>query len=325
VKRREFVAGLGGWVASPLAAKAQQHPIPVVGYLASTTRDAAPFQTASFRRGLDEAGFTESRNVLIEYRWSDDKPENLPGVAADLVNLKVNILAAFGTSSILAAKAATSSISIIFLTGDDPITAGVVSSLSRPSGNITGVTFNSAPLYSKRLELLRGLIPKNDLIALLIDPNSPESVTQSRNVQNVASKIGQAVISLNVTTESEIEGALGSLAQQRVDAFIVCGGPFFNGKRDLITALAMRHAIPGMYPNRNFAAAGGLISYGANIPDAYRQAGTYVARLLKGAKPTDLPVFQPNKFDLVINLRTARVLKIAVPDRLLALADDVIE
>jgi putative tryptophan/tyrosine transport system substrate-binding protein len=316
---------MGLAAAWPLAARAQQQSIPVVGYLASTTRDAAPFQTASFRRGLAEGGFTEGSNVLVEYRWGDDKPENLPVLAADLINIGVNIIAAFGTASILTAKVATGSIPIVFLTGDDPITAGVVSSLSRPSANVTGVTFNSAPLYSKRLELLRGLIRKSDLIALLIDSNSPESVTQSRNVQNVASALGQSVISLNVRTETEIELAFGSLAQQRVDAFIVSGSPFFNGRRDLIAALAVRHAIPGMYPNRNFAAAGGLISYGANIADAYRQAGIYVARLLKGAKPGDLPVLQPNKFDLVINLRTARVLKIAVPDRLLALADDVIE
>lgn len=234
-------------------------------------------------------------------------------------------MATFGTASIRAAKVATSSIPIVFLTGDDPITAGVVDSLSRPGANLTGVTFSSGPLYAKRLEILRGLIPKSDLIALFTDPNSPESVTQSSNLQQVANTLSQSLFSLNASNDSEIERAFVSLAQRRADAFIVSGSPFFNGRRDLISALALRHAIPGMYPNRNFAAAGGLMSYGANIPDTYRQAGIYVARILKGTKPADLPVLQPTKFDLVINLRTARVLKLAVPDRLLALADDVIE
>jgi len=324
MRRRDFIAGLAGTAAWPLVAHAQQS-MAVVGYLASTTRDATPFQTASFRRGLNADGLTEGSNLRIEYRWGEDRPEQLPALAADLVTRRVDAIAAFGTAPIRAARAASGSIPIVFLTGDDPIAAGIVDSLSRPRANLTGVTFSSGPLYAKRLEILRGLIPKTDLLALLTDQNSPESVAQSSNIQRIATSLGQLLFAVDASTDAEIELAFGSLVQKRVDALIVSGSPFFNAHRDLLAALALRHAIPAMYSNRNFAVSGGLISYGANIPDTYRQAGVYVARILKGAKPADLPVLLPTKFDLVINLRTARVLKIAVPDRLLALADEVIE
>jgi putative tryptophan/tyrosine transport system substrate-binding protein len=324
MRRREFIAGVAGVWACPVAAPAQP-ATPVIGYLATTARDAIPFQTMSFRRGLAEGGFTEGTNVVIEYRWGDDKPERLPTLAADLVARRVDVIVAFSTAATRAAKVATGSIPIVFLTGDDPVTAGVVARISRPSANLTGVTFSSSTLGAKRLELLRGPIPKSDQIALLTDPNSSESVTQSSDAQKAAQTLGQSAYVLNISTNAEIETAFASLAHRRVDTFAVGGSPFFNARRDLLAALALRYAIPGMYPNRNFPVAGGLISYGASIPDAYRQVGIYVGRILKGAKPADLPVLQPTKFDLVINLRTAKVLKLAVPDRLLALADEVIE
>jgi putative ABC transport system substrate-binding protein len=326
MRRREFITLVGGASASlSLAARAQQLAMPVVGYLATVARDAVPFQTVSFHRGLAEIGYTEGSNLVIEYRWGDDRVERLPALADDLVTRRVDVIAAFATASIRAAKAATGSVPIVFLTGDDPITAGLVDSLSRPSGNLTGVTFSTAALGAKRLELLRILIPKGDQIALLTDPNSPESVTQSNDLRNVAQTLGHSAFILNIGMEDEFETAFATMAQRRVDAFVVGGSPFFNARRDLIAALAMRNGIPGMYGSRNFTAAGGLISYGANIPAAYRQAGVYVGRILKGSKPADLPVLQPTQYDLVLNLRAARVLRLVVPDRLLALADEVIE
>jgi putative ABC transport system substrate-binding protein len=325
MRRREFIRVLGGAaIACPFAAHAQQ-AMPVIGFISPVSPNATPFQTAAFHKGLGETGHVEGKNVTIEYRWGENRVERMPALAADLVRRRVNVIAAFTTVAGRAVKAATGTIPIVFLTGDDPIASGLVTSLSRPSANLTGATFSSAALGAKRLELLRALIPNSDLIGVLTDPNSPESITQSRDVTSVARTLAQPVLALDAGTDRDIEAAFANMAQRRVGAFFASGSPFFNARRDLFAALAARHALPGMYPNRNFTAAGGLVSYGASIIDTYRQAGIYAGRILKGAKPADLPILQPTKFELVINVRTAKALGLAVPDRLLALADDVIE
>jgi putative ABC transport system substrate-binding protein len=308
----------------PRAAAAQQ-AIPIVGFLAPMSRDAVSFQTSAFRKGLAESGLAEGGNLAIDFRWANDRVEQLPALAADLVGRQAKVIAAFSSVAARAAKAATSSIPVVFVTGDDPIAAGLVTSLSRPEANITGITFGSSSLGAKRLELLRMLLPKQGPIAVITDPNSPESVTQSRDVEDVARTLAQPVIVVQAATDGEIEAAFATMRRQTINAFFACGGPFFNSRRDLIASLASKDKIPGMYSNRNYVNAGGLISYGAGIPEAYHHAGIYVGRILKGARPADLPVLQPTKFELVINLKSAKALDLEVPDRLMALADDVIE
>jgi putative tryptophan/tyrosine transport system substrate-binding protein len=326
MKRRDFLGVLGGAALAwpPMTVRAQQAN-PTIGFLTLVRRDAVSFQTAAFRKGLGEAGFVEGGSVTIDYRFADDRVDRIPALAAELVRSQVKVIAVFTTIAARAVKAATNTIPVVFLTGEDPIAAGLVTSVSRPEGNLTGVTFSSAALGAKRVELLRMLVPRLDLMGVLVDPNSPESVTQARDVQDVARALSQRIIVINVATNAEIDTAFSAMRQQNVSALFACGSPFFNAHRERMTSLAATHRIPGMWPNRNATNAGGLISYGASIPEAYHQVGIYVGRIIKGARPAELPVWQPNKFDLVINLKTARALGLGVPDRLMALADDVIE
>jgi putative ABC transport system substrate-binding protein len=325
MKRREFITLVGGAATWPLAAARAQQPRPTIGFLTLQSRAAVAFQTAAFRKGLSEAGFSEGNNVEIDYKWGNNRVDQLPALAADLVRREVRVIATFTTAATRAAKAATSTIPVVFGTGDDPVAAGLVTSLSRPEGNLTGVTFSSANLGAKRMELLRMLVPKFDVMGVLVDPNSPESVVQARDLQDVARTLSQPIIVINAPTDAEIDAAFSTMRRRNVSAFIASGGPFYNAHRERLANLAATHKIPGMYSNRNFPNAGGLVSYGASIPEAYHQVGMYVGRIVKGARPTELPVWQPSKFDLVINLKSAKALGLDVPDKLMALADDVIE
>ena len=324
--RREFITLLGGAATAwPVAAGAQQAAMPVIGFMSIRSADDASDNPAAFRQGLNESGYVVDRNVTIEYRWAANQVDRLRAFATELVRRPVSVIAVFGTVPAQTAKAASTTIPIVFLTADDPMMVGLVASLNRPSGNVTGVTFVSAMLGAKRLELLRALAPKTDVIAVLVDPNSTESQNQSRDIQEAARALGQPVVVLNASTASEIDAAFTNLVQQRVSALIVSGSPTFGNRRNQIAGLEARHALPTMHSTREYSKAGGLISYGASISDAYRQAAIYVGRILNGDRPSELPILQPTKFDLVINLKTAKVLGLQVPDKLLALADDVIE
>jgi len=323
MRRRNFIALLGGAAAWPWAARAQQ-PMPVIGFLSSRSANDSALQDAAFRRVLNEAGYVDGRNVVIDYRWANGQYDRLPGMAADLVARKVAVIFAGGPAA-HAAKAATKTIPIVYVSGEDPVNFGLVTSLNRPGGNITGVSTLNAVLGSKRFELLGELVPSADVIAFLTNPISQTGGPETRETQAVARSVGRTLIVLNASTESESEAAFATLAQQRVGAFIVTGDPFFVSRRDMIVALAARYAVPTIYTQREFVAAGGLIGYGTSLTYAYHQAGIYVARILKGAKPTDLPIEQATKFELVINLKTAKALGLQVPPQLLARADEVIE
>jgi ABC-type uncharacterized transport system substrate-binding protein len=326
VKRREFITLLGGAAAWPLAARAQQ-PIPVVGFLHTGSSATRVYLLAAFHQGLKATGYDEGRNVVIEYRWADDQNDRLPALADDLVHRRVTVISAINTPSAVAAKAATSAIPIIFLTGSDPVEAGFVASLNRPSGNLTGVSIFSTQLAAKRLELLLELVPNADVIAVLVNPANPTlSGSAVNDLQQSAARVfGRQLQVLHASTEGEIDIAFATLVRLRAGALLVGGEAFFNSRRDQLITLAARHAIPAIYSRPEFAAAGGLVSYGENLADAYRQAGVYVGRVLKGEKSTDLPVVQPTKFQLVLNLKTAKALGLEVPPTLLARADEVIE
>ena len=325
MRRRELIALLGGAATWPLAVRAQQAAMPVVGFLNSVS--AVPFArfAAAFRQGLRESGFTEGQNLAVEYRWAEGHPERLSQLTADLISHQVAVIAATGGPATgLAAKAATSTIPIVFVSGVDPIKVGLVASLNRPEGNVTGVSPLSSSLGSKRLEILHTLVPEVAVIGILVNPNyDPDA--QVRDVQEAANKIGLQVKVLPATSVDEIDKAFASATQQAVKALFVANDPYLDSQRDQIIALAARAEIPTMYYTREYTAAGGLISYGANIADAYRQAGIYTGKILKGAKPADLPVLQPTNFELIINLKAAKALNLDVPAKLIALADEVIE
>lgn len=324
MKRREFITLLGSAaLASPLAARAQQK-MPVVGFLRSATlADATAFVTA-FRKGLKQEGYVEGQNVAIEFRAADNHPDRLPALLADLIHIPVSVIAANSIAA-TAAKAATSTIPIVFASGDDPIEDDLVASFSRPGGNATGVSFISGALGAKRLELLGEVAPKGSTIAALVNPGTLETATDRKDIEAAAQKSGQPLIVLDVTTDHDIETAFKTIVQRGAGAILIGPGAFLTSKRQLLIDLAARDRLPVLYPLRNSAVAGGLMSYGADLADAYRQVGNYVGRILKGAKPADLPVQQPTKFDLVINLKTAKALGLTVPPTLLALADEVIE
>ena len=323
--RREFITLLGGAaVGWPLAARAQQPTMPVVGFLNSASAVGYASMAAAFKHGLNETGYVEGNNVTIEYRWADDQYDRLPAFATDLVSRRVAVIFA-NSPSIAAAKAATSTIPIIMMSGDDPVRLGFVTSFNRPGGNITGVSILSGELAAKRLELLRELVPHAKTIAILINSDFGPSGRFRSDVEVAARALRLPIEFLQANNEREIDHAFNSLAQPRADALLVGPGPFLDSRRDLLVALAAKMAIPAGYETRATAAAGGLISYGADVGDGYRRAGRYVGRILKGEKPAELPVDQATRFELVINLKTARALGLQIPDRLLALADEVIE
>jgi putative ABC transport system substrate-binding protein len=325
VRRREFIALLGGAaIMWPLAAKAQQPPMPVVGFIdAGSAPERTAFVTA-FRRGLADAGYVEGQNVAIEYRWAEGRFDRLPELAADLVRRRVSVIATPGTTAAaLAAKAATATIPIVFGVGDDPVKLGLVTNLNRPGGNATGVYFFTNELTAKRMQLLRELVPVAKRVALLTNPTDPVNESTLRDVE--AAAIGQQILAFEAATGHEIDSAFESLVREKVDALFVAGGAFFSARRVQVAVLAARYAVPATYSQRIFVQAGGLMSYGSPLADTFQQVGLYAARILKGAQPVDLPVMQSTKFELVINLNTARALRFKVPPSLLALADEVIE
>jgi putative ABC transport system substrate-binding protein len=326
MRRREFITFLGGAAAWPIAVRAQQPTTPVIAFLSQRAPDdAARPMAAAFRQGLGETGYVEARNVTIEYYWMEGQTDRMPGIAAELARRPVALIAAFGTATAFAVKTATTTVPVVFMTGDDPVQVGIVVSLSRPGGNLTGVTFVTATLGAKRLELLRAIVPSAETIALLVDPKSSESTSQAKDVQDAARKLGQRLAVFNASTDGELDASFTAMVQTRAGAFLNAGSPFLGSRLQRIVALAARHNLPAMHQFRDYVVAGGLISYGASIAEAYRQSGVYAGRILRGEKPSDLPVLQPTKFDLVINLKTAKALDLNLPATLLALADEVIE
>jgi ABC-type uncharacterized transport system substrate-binding protein len=327
MKRREFIALLGGAAAAwPLAARAQQPTMPVIGFLNPASPDGFVDRLRGFRQGLKDTGYVEGENVTIEYRWAENHIERLPLLAADLVRRQVNVIAAFaGDIPAVVAKAATTTIPIVFLNGADPVKSGLVASLNRPGGNVTGISLLAGTVNAKRLDLIHELVPRVALVAVLNNPIVTEAETRLRDLQEAARTLGVRLLFQTVGSERELDAAFATIADQKAGALFVDGNPFFVSRRDQLIRLAARQTLPTMYFEREFAAAGGLMSYGTNFADAYRQAGIYIGRILKGTKPADLPILQPTKFDFVINLQTAKTLGIEVPDKLLALADEVIE
>ena len=325
MRRREFLAALGGAVAWPFAARAQQSS-PVIGYLNGASATEFPHLLAGFHKGLAEAGFAEARNLRVEYRYADGHYDRLPALAADLVGRKVSaIVATAGTPTIQAAKAATSSIPIVFVIGGDPVRFGIVASLSRPGGNITGITLFGMELATKRLELLLELVPAANMIGVLANQKNPISEPQVSDLRAAARKLGRELVILKASADDDFVAVSAALDQKHVDALVVAGDPFFDDRRAQIVSMTIRQKVPSCYVRQEFVREGGLISYGADVPDAFRQAGVYTARILKGEKPADLPVMQPTKFELAINVKAAKALGLTVPSTLLARADEVIE
>jgi len=327
MRRREFIWLFGGAaVLWPLAVYAQQRPLPVIGFLNVASPGPLRQQIAAFHEGLKESGYVEGQNVAVEYRWAEGQYERLPELAADLVRQQVSVIfVGGGAPAELAVKAATTTIPIVFSTGGDPVRSGLVASLNQPSGNITGVYHFATGLEAKRLGLLHEMLPKATPIAVLINPNYADAENQLRDVQEAAARLGVQLVVVRANAESDFNAAFSTVVQQRSGALLVCASPFFNNRREQLVVLAARHALPTIYEWRDFAAAGGLMSYGTSLADAYRQAGVYAGLILKGAKPADLPIVQATRFEFVINLSTAKALGIEVPPTLSARADEVIE
>jgi ABC-type uncharacterized transport system substrate-binding protein len=328
MRRRDFIKLVAGSAAAwPLAVQAQQPAMPVVGFLNITSPEANAGRLRAFREGLKATGYVEGENVAIEYRWADNQFDRLPALAADLVRRKVAVIAATTASApALAARGATKTIPIVFLVGEDPVRHGLVASLARPDGNLTGINFFNAELVAKRLGLLRELVPAGTRMAVLVNPADVATAeTTVRDVNATARAMGLQIQILNASTSREIDAAFATFVRERADALFVGGDAFFNSRRVQLANLASRHAIPAAYPGRDFPDVGGLISYGSDLTDGFRQVGVYTGRVLKGEKPATMPVMQATKFELVINAQTARMLDLAVPPSLLARADDVIE
>src|SRR5262245_6695856 len=325
MKRREFITLIGGAAAAwPLAARAQQPAMPVVGFLHPSSPD--PFRPRAFRQGLKDAGFIEGENVAIEYRSADDQIDRLPALATELVQRRVAVIATGSPPAVFAAKAATTTIPIVFVVGEDPVRLGLVTSLARPGGNLTGINIFTSELAAKRLELLREVVPGATRIAVLVNPaNATQTASALRGVEPAARAMGLQIQVLNASTNREIDAVFATLASERPDALFVSNDAFFVDRRVQLALLAVLHRVPAIYQDRLYAEVGGLISYGANIADAYRHIGVYTGRILRGAKPADLPVVQSSKFELVINAQSARMLGLTVPDKLLVAADEVIE
>jgi putative ABC transport system substrate-binding protein len=325
MRRREFIAALGGAVIWPLATRAQQR-LPVIGYLNAAASDGHGDMLRAFRRGLEESGYVEGENVAIDYRWADNEPDRLRVLAADLAHRHVNVVAAASAPASLAAAKATTTIPIVFMVSEDPVRLGLVTSLARPGSNATGINFFSAELAAKRLELLRTLVPNAKRVTALLNPAEPTiEAANRRDVEAAAADMELQLHLINAASIAEIDAAFAALARDRPDALFISSGPFFGSRSVQLAQLAARHAIPAIGGNRHYSEVGGLISYGASLTDAHRHAGIYVGRILKGADPADLPVAQSNKFELVINVSTARMLGISVPPALLAITDEVIE
>ncbi len=328
MRRREFIVGLGGAALTwPRAARAQLSVMPVIGFLDSRTPDTMGSRLSGLRRGLKEGGFFEGENVTVTYRWAEHQSNRLPELAADLVRQRVAVIISSGGPGVaFAAKAATATTPVVFLTAEDPVRLGLVASLSRPGGNLTGINFLSRELVEKQLEFLREIVPAAKRVAALINPaNVSNSETTLRDVGPAATALGLQLQIFNASSNREIDAAFATITRERFDALFVGTDPFFNARRVQLALLAGYHKIPAIYSGREYAEAGGLLSYGSDIVDAYRQVGVYVGRVLKGAKPADLPVVQSSKLELVVNHQTARMLGIAVPQTLLTAADDVIE
>jgi putative ABC transport system substrate-binding protein len=327
MRRREFITLLGGAAAAwPLTARAQQPMLPVIGFLSGRSPYESARDVGAFRQGLGESGY-ESRKVIIEYRWAEGRYDRLPTLAVELVSRQVAVIAAVGgIASGRAAKAATSTIPIVFISGTDPVQGGLIASLNKPGGNVTGVSPLLSAMEGKRFGLLHDIIPSAALFAVLLNPASPDNFKQQMNdVQNAARAVGQQLLLLRVSNEEEIEAAFATMAGQRADGLLVAADPFMLSRRERLVALAARYAIPAIYELREFAETGGLMSYGISLSEVYRQAGAYVGRILKGEKPGDLPILQPTTFELVINQRTAKALGLKISENLLTVANEVIE
>jgi len=326
MRRREFITLLGGAAAWPFAARAQQSPMPVVGFVSGRSPRSDAFLVEGFRRGLRENGFTEGQNVALEFRWADGQLVRLPAMAAELIERKVAVLFA-GAAEVAAGalRVASAIVPVVFATGSDPVEIGLVASFNRPGGNLTGVTVITNTLWPKRIELLHELLPTTPLIAVLVNPANPAHLSATRELNDTARKLRQELLILPASVEAEFETAFAALAEKRASALVVSDDALFTNRRDVLAALAARHAVPAIYGRREFASAGGLMSYGASTLDQYYQCGVYVGRILRGTKPADLPFLQPTKFELIINLKTAKSLRLEIPTTLLARADEVIE